>query len=55
MQRRIADGVSTGRKSVGRLRDQSDADDENARIIRDKIFTRDAALEPAGNEMEASA
>ena len=45
MQRRIADGLSTNSKSSSRLRDQSIADDNNARIIRDMIFARDAALE----------
>ncbi|HEX6824430.1 MAG TPA: chemotaxis protein CheB [Candidatus Sulfotelmatobacter sp.] len=44
MQRRIADGVNADRKSASRLRDQSVADDANARIIRDIIFARDAAL-----------
>ena len=45
MQRRIADGISTDRKSANRLRDQSAADETNAHIIRDMIFARDAALE----------
>jgi two-component system chemotaxis response regulator CheB len=45
MQRRIADGLTADRKSVTRLRDQSAADDANARIIRDMIFARDSKLE----------
>ena len=51
MQRRIADGVNSDGKSASRLRDQSAADDANAKIIRDMIFSRDAALEQ-GNEAE---
>jgi two-component system chemotaxis response regulator CheB len=45
MQRRLADGLSADRKTVTRLRDQSVADDANARIIRDMIFARDAKLD----------
>jgi two-component system chemotaxis response regulator CheB len=45
MQRRIADGISTDRKGSGRLRDQSQADENNARIIREMIFARDAELD----------
>lgn len=56
MQRRIADGLSTDRKSSSRLRDQSTADDANARIIRDMIFARDAALGDGNDaELEKSA
>jgi two-component system chemotaxis response regulator CheB len=51
MQRRIADGLSADRKVAGRLRDQSAADDANARIIRDMLFDRDAELEE-GNSSE---
>lgn len=45
MQRRIADGISADRKVSGRLRDQSQADENNARIIREMIFARDAQLD----------
>jgi two-component system, chemotaxis family, protein-glutamate methylesterase/glutaminase len=45
MQRRIADGLSADRKSATRLRDQSTADDTNARIIREIIFARDSKLD----------
>jgi two-component system, chemotaxis family, protein-glutamate methylesterase/glutaminase len=45
MQRRLADGLGTNR-SVKRLRDQSDADDANARVIRAMIFERDESLAP---------
>jgi len=45
MQRRAADGLGENSKSRRRLQDQSSADDTNARIIRDMIFARDAALE----------
>ena len=55
MQRRIADGLTADRKSSVRLRDQSAADEANARIIRDMIFARDAELEQAEPELEESA
>jgi len=56
MHRRIADSLSTDRKSSSRLRDQSIADDANARIIRNMIFARDAALEEGHDtELEKSA
>jgi hypothetical protein len=56
MHRRIADSLSTDRKSSSRLRDQSIADDTNARIIRDMIFARDAALDEGhDSELERSA
>lgn len=44
MQRRIADGSNSSEKSATRLRDQSAADEANARIIRDMIFARDEQL-----------
>lgn len=56
MQRRIADDLSSTGKSATRLRDQSAADDVNARIIRDMIFSRDQQLaERAESELEKSA
>jgi two-component system, chemotaxis family, protein-glutamate methylesterase/glutaminase len=56
MQRRIADGLNTDRKSSSRLRDQSAADDASARVIRDMIFARDAALDQGNRtEVEKSA
>jgi hypothetical protein len=56
MQRRIADGLNTDRKSSSRLRDQSTADDASARVIRDMIFARDAALDQGNRtEVEKSA
>lgn len=55
MQRRIADGINADGKSASRLRDQSAADDANARIIRDMIFARDAALEKGDGELEKTA
>lgn len=45
MQRRIADRFKGNKTMAGRLRDQSAADDINARVIRDMIFRRDAELE----------
>jgi two-component system chemotaxis response regulator CheB len=45
LQRRIADNLGGDKLIAGRLRDQSSADDANARVIRDMIFHRDAALE----------
>lgn len=45
MQRRIADGMGSDNRTVGRLHDQSAADDANAQLIRDMIFARDAQLE----------
>ena len=44
MQRRIADGMGSEKVSK-RLRDQSAADDANARLIRAMIFHRDEKLE----------
>lgn len=44
MQRRVADGLGENR-TAQRLRDQSVADDANARVIRDMIFRGDAELE----------
>lgn len=44
MQRRMADSLGGGNHLVGRLLDQAVADDENARLIRDMIFQRDAKL-----------
>jgi hypothetical protein len=38
MQRRIADNLSGDNTIAGRLRDQSAADDADARVIRDMIF-----------------
>jgi two-component system, chemotaxis family, protein-glutamate methylesterase/glutaminase len=56
MQRRIADGLNTDRKSSSRLRDQSTADNASARVIRDMIFARDAALDQGNRtELEKSA
>lgn len=51
MQRRIADGLGENRTSQ-RLRDQSVADDTNARLIREIIFRGDAELEPEAEESE---
>jgi two-component system, chemotaxis family, protein-glutamate methylesterase/glutaminase len=45
MQRRIADRLSNERNLARRLRDQSTADDGNARLIREMIFTDGAELE----------
>lgn len=45
MQRRLADTLPGDRKATLRFRDQAAADDANARLIRDMIFRRDAALE----------
>jgi two-component system chemotaxis response regulator CheB len=45
MQRRVADGLTADRRSATRLRDQSSADDTNARIIREMIFARDSKLD----------
>jgi two-component system chemotaxis response regulator CheB len=61
MQRRIAEGVISDRKSSVRLRDQSAADDSNARVIRDMIFARDSELRHAefeqgsGSDVEKTA
>ena len=49
MQRRITEGMTGGTVS-SRLADQSDADTENARLIRDMIFRRDAELEAERTE-----
>ena len=46
MQRRMADSMNGDQKTIDRLREQSAADDANARLIRDMIFSRDAALQP---------
>lgn len=46
LQRRVAEGMGTDRSMSGRLLDQSSADAANARLIRDMIFQRDAALHP---------
>lgn len=51
MQRRIADSLGGDQRAGVRLRDQSAADDVNARVIRDMIFRRDAELE-AGKPVE---
>jgi two-component system, chemotaxis family, protein-glutamate methylesterase/glutaminase len=45
LQRRVADGMTSNKTSVKRLRDQSAADDGNARLIRNMIFKRDEKLE----------
>jgi hypothetical protein len=45
MQRRVANGLGESNKSAKRLRDQSQADEANARLIRDLIFRRDEQLE----------
>jgi two-component system chemotaxis response regulator CheB len=45
MQRRIADGIGGSKLLTRRLRDQSEADDANARLIRAMIFQRDEKLE----------
>lgn len=56
MQQRIADGLTPEGRSATRLRDQSAADDANARIIRDMIFARDEQLaESEESELEKSA
>lgn len=51
MQRRVADGLGNNR-TAQRLRDQSIADDTNARLIRDLIFRGDAELESETQESE---
>jgi two-component system, chemotaxis family, protein-glutamate methylesterase/glutaminase len=45
LQRRVADGMAGNKNSGRRLRDQSEADDANARLIRAIIFRRDEKLE----------
>ena len=45
MQRRVADGITGNKSAAVRLRDQSDADAANARLIRDMIFRGDSELE----------
>lgn len=45
MQRRMAEGMGHDQQTIHRLREQSAADETNARLIRDMIFRRDAALE----------
>ena len=47
MQRRLADTLAGDPKAGLRFRDQAAADDANARLVRDMIFRRDAALEAA--------
>jgi two-component system chemotaxis response regulator CheB len=54
MQRRIADGLGQNRTAL-RMRDQSAADETNARLIRDMIFQRDAALETDKAQPEEAA
>jgi two-component system, chemotaxis family, protein-glutamate methylesterase/glutaminase len=49
MQRRLADNLGENRTSK-RMRDQSIADEANARVIRDIIFRRDVELEPTATE-----
>ena len=44
MHRRAADYLASDPKSAERLRDQSSADEANARHIRDMIFSQDAVL-----------
>jgi two-component system, chemotaxis family, protein-glutamate methylesterase/glutaminase len=51
MQRRIAEGM-TGGSVTARLLDQSEADTDNARLLRDMIFRRDAELEAKGHASE---
>ena len=51
-QRRMADSLDRDKKTVDRLREQSEADDANARLIRDMIFRRDAALEAGESESQ---
>jgi two-component system chemotaxis response regulator CheB len=54
MQRRVADSIG-GMKSIAkRLRDQSAADDANAKVIREMIFHRDDQLEEEGPEQRAA-
>lgn len=50
LQRRVAEGMGPDRSMSSRMLDQSEADADNARIIRDMIFRRDAALETAPAE-----
>ena len=47
VQRRVAGGMESNSNMSSRLHDQSAADADNARMIRDMIFRRDAELEPA--------
>jgi two-component system, chemotaxis family, protein-glutamate methylesterase/glutaminase len=54
MQRRAADGLGENRIAQ-RLRDQSVADDANARLIRDIIFRGDAALESDESKADEAA
>lgn len=51
MQRRMAESLRLDRKTAIRLRDQSSADQTNARLIRDMIFKRDAELD--GQQLES--
>ena len=53
MQRRISDGMSSHPTSVARLRDQSEADEAHARVLREMIFTRDAQLQQGSGSSEA--
>ena len=41
MQRRMADALDNDHLTAQRLREQSRADDANARMIRDMIFRKD--------------
>jgi len=54
MQRRIADSVAGMTSLARRLRDQSAADDANAKIIREMIFRRDDQLEEEGPGQRAA-
>jgi two-component system, chemotaxis family, protein-glutamate methylesterase/glutaminase len=45
LQRRVADGMGGNKLSARRLRDQSAADDANARLVRAMIFHRDEKLD----------
>jgi two-component system chemotaxis response regulator CheB len=47
MQKRVADSAATMETVAQRLREQSDADEANAKVIRDMIFHRDDRLEEA--------
>lgn len=51
MHRRIAEGMG-GSAVATRMLDQSNADSENARLIRNMIFRRDAEFDPKGPDIE---
>ena len=51
MQKRVAESATTMEPVARRLREQSEADDANAKVIRDIIFHRDDRLEEA-NQFE---